>query len=124
MSNSNRSFSKTQNELSVYLSRVFHSGAYLINRNAARRLVSKALPIKLPLDKYFTRSWEFDLKFTGVEPVIVHQTYGGSYIGRDSVYIYSKIEYPEVTLVYVMHLFQTSIMIFFYNFKIFLQQVL
>lgn len=59
-----KTLDKTHNELSVYLSGAFNSGAYLVNRNAARKLVSKAIPIKLPLDKYFTRSWEFDIKFT------------------------------------------------------------
>ncbi|MDJ1305632.1 MAG: hypothetical protein MRQ09_05310 [Candidatus Midichloria sp.] len=34
----------------------------------------------MPVDHFFTRNWELDLKFTGVEPRIVYQTFGDSYI--------------------------------------------
>ena len=56
-----------------YLASVKHSGCYLINRYAARQLLRKFYPIKMPLDHYFTASWEFDIKFLGVEPRIVKQ---------------------------------------------------
>jgi glycosyl transferase family 25 len=72
---------RTNKNLCVYLTRVTQSGAYILNRKAATRLLANALPIKLPLDHYFTRAWEFGLIFTGVEPRIVDQnSFGDSYI--------------------------------------------
>jgi glycosyl transferase family 25 len=74
---------RTNKNLCVYLTRVTQSGAYILNRKAATRLLANALPIKLPLDHYFTRAWEFGLIFTGVEPRIVDQnSFGDSYIAR------------------------------------------
>lgn len=66
--------------LSFYLASVKHSGCYLINRNAAKNLLEKFYPIIMPLDHYFTAAWEFDIKFAGVEPRIVHQNFGDSQI--------------------------------------------
>lgn len=66
--------------LSVYLSNVKHSGCYLINRETAKKLIEKIFPIFMGLDHYFTASWEFDIKFLGVEPRIVHQNFGNSQI--------------------------------------------
>lgn len=69
----------TGHHLCVYLTRVSHSGAYLINRAAAGVLLKNALPMKVPLDHYFTRSWEYGVKFTGIEyPRVVHQSFGDS----------------------------------------------
>jgi glycosyl transferase, family 25 len=59
--------------LVLYFKTIMDSGCYLINRKAAAHLLEKALPIKMPLDVYFTRAWELDIKFTGIEPRIVHQ---------------------------------------------------
>ena len=67
-------------ELVSFLTPVTHAGCYLINRTAARRLLAKALPIKLPVDHYFSREWEIGLKFTGVLPNVVNQTHGTSQI--------------------------------------------
>ena len=69
-------------KLVVYLSSVANAGTYLINRKAATRLLAKAFPLKMDVDFYYTRGWEFGLKFTGIEnPRLAHQTYGGSDIG-------------------------------------------
>lgn len=57
-----------------------HSGAYLIHRGAALKLLQKALPIVMPIDHYFTRSWELGLRFSGVHPLVIHQGYGDSEI--------------------------------------------
>jgi hypothetical protein len=55
----------------------------MINRKGAKNLLEKALPIKMPVDHYFTRDWELGIKFTGVEnPNLVHQTFGDSDIER------------------------------------------
>ncbi|MEO0348073.1 MAG: glycosyltransferase family 25 protein, partial [Pseudomonadota bacterium] len=69
----------SKHKLSVYLTEVTHTGAYIINRQAAVKLLTKAFPIKMPIDHYFTRAWEFGIKFTGIEnPRIVHQSFGNS----------------------------------------------
>lgn len=74
---------ENQQKLCVYLTRVSHTGAYLINREGAKKLLEKALPIKMPVDHYFTRAWEFSLRFTGIEnPRVVHQSFGESEIVR------------------------------------------
>lgn len=65
-------------KLVVYLTEVTFSGAYIINRKSAAKLLEKSLPIKMPLDYYFTRTWKLNLKFTGIEPRLVHQTFGNS----------------------------------------------
>ncbi|MDR2458749.1 MAG: glycosyltransferase family 25 protein [Holosporales bacterium] len=57
-----------------FRTRVGNTGCYLINRRAASRLLRKSLPIMMPIDHYFVRSWEFGLKFAGVSPKVVHQT--------------------------------------------------
>ena len=70
---------KHKHLLSVYLTEVAHSGSYMLSRKAALKLLEKALPIKMPVDHYFTRSWEFGLVFAGVEnPRLVRQQYGDS----------------------------------------------
>ncbi len=66
--------------ISLYLTSVKHSGCYLINRSAAKKLLEKFSPIIMPLDHYFTASWEFDIKFAGVEPRVVKQNFGSSQI--------------------------------------------
>jgi glycosyl transferase, family 25 len=66
----------------IYLAEVSHAGSYIINRKAAKNLLQKSLPIIMPVDHYFTRSWEFNLKFVGIEPRIVKQTFPESEIGK------------------------------------------
>lgn len=62
-----------EKNLVAYLTNVKHTGCYLINRNAAHKLLQKFYPIKMPFDHYFSSSWEFDIRFAGVEPRIVKQ---------------------------------------------------
>ncbi len=64
--------------LVFYLTEVTKSGTYIINRKAAAKLLEKALPIKMPIDYYLTSAWEFGLKFSGIEPRLVNQTFGNS----------------------------------------------
>jgi GR25 family glycosyltransferase involved in LPS biosynthesis len=66
--------------LAAYLTDVKHAGCYMINRQAARRLLEKFYPIKMPVDHYYTASWEFGLKFAGVEPRPVKQKFEYSQI--------------------------------------------
>jgi len=109
----------SNHRLSVYLTEITHAGAYLINRSFARKLLEKSLPIKMPLDYYFTRSWEFDAKFTGIEnPRVVFQTFGDSEI-RSS----NKLEQEHINLVDKINRsiakFQSYLIRAVYNLKIY-----
>lgn len=90
--------------LVLYITNVKHAGAYLIGRNTAKKLLEKFYPIKMPLDHYYSRSWEFDLRFCGVEPRIVEQKFGDSQIKNevceklsDSKTLAAKIGYEIYT---------------------------
>lgn len=98
-----------------YLVEVTHAGAYLINRHAAKQLVSKALPIKMPIDHYFTRGWELNLKFVGIEPRIVKQTFGDSTIEtskRNNEEYQTNLKQKIIKRVYKI---QTNTIRFVYN---------
>jgi len=105
----------------VYLNDITHAGAYVLNRNAAELLLQKALPIKIPIDHYFTRGWEFGLKFTGVEPRLVKQGYGDSEI---EVTKRNHYEHPSKNAFQTIHKaiykLQSYIIRFIYNLKIFI----
>jgi glycosyl transferase family 25 len=105
----------------VYLTEITHAGSYIINRTAAERLLQKALPIKIPVDHYFARSWEFNLKFVGIEPRLVKQGYGDSEI---EVTKRNHYEHPSKNIFQTMHKiiykFQSYIIRFLYNLKIYL----
>jgi glycosyl transferase family 25 len=107
----------------VYLTRVTDAGAYIVNRKAAENLLAKALPIKMPIDHYFTRTWELDLKFVGIEPRLVKQSYGDSEIEitkRNN----NHHDFEQHSLLHKIHkviyLVQTAIITFLYNLKIYL----
>jgi glycosyl transferase family 25 len=107
------------NNLVLYLTKVTHSGAYMINRKAAKNLLKKALPIKMPIDHYFTRSWELDIKFTGIEnPRLVNQTFGESDIEKTKQI--SKDNKNVFSLLYLEKI-QSELIRFFYNLKLYLQ---
>lgn len=71
--------------LVVYLTNITHAGCYLINRQTAYRLIEKFYPIKVPVDHYFTASWEFGVTLLGIEPRVVKQTGEKSQIKTDKV---------------------------------------
>ena len=100
--------------LSIYLTHVIHAGAYIINRKAAQNLLEKALPIKMPVDEYFTRSWELGIKFTGIEnPRPVYQTFGDSNIGKSK-----RLPDNTFNILYFKHRIcklQSATIRFFYN---------
>lgn len=62
--------------LAVPLSRHTGAGAYLVNRRAAQRLVDSLLPMRLPYDHAFDRSWELDFRMRLVTPLPVNQMPG------------------------------------------------
>ena len=103
--------------LVFYMTNVKHSGAYMINREAAKRLLEKFYPIKMPLDHYFTRSWEFGLKFCGVEPRLVEQKFGDSEIKCD---ISEKFEDGKTLITNLIYNIYTAFMQTAYNFLLYL----
>lgn len=116
-----KSFSDGQ-KLVVYLTEVSHAGAYMINREAAHKLLEKALPIKMPIDHYFTRVWEFDLKFTGIEnPRLVYQTFGSSEIAQTKKLTQEKLPISH-EIKRGIYKFQSYVMRFLYNFKVYLRE--
>jgi len=107
-------------QLVVYLTEVTHAGGYILNRQAAERLVAKAFPMKMPHDHYWTRAWEFDMKFTGIEnPRLVHQTFGSSIVDHTQ-------SLSEVTMTPFQYMrrgiyrAQSYAIRFLYNLKVFL----
>lgn len=104
--------------LVYYMLRVAHTGCYLISRKAAHHLLSKALPIKMPVDHYFTRGWELGLTFAGVEPRLVHQKKGHSEI-ETSTRI--KNNFLNVSWIKPFYEVQTCIIYFLYNVKKYIQ---
>jgi glycosyl transferase family 25 len=113
----------SHNKLVVYLGMIYDAGAYIISRPAAYKLLSKALPIKLPVDFYLPRAWEFDLKFTGISPQIAFQRFGHSQITSTATVktinpatntsIFSSINYE-------LYKFQWKVIRILYNSKIFI----
>ncbi len=59
--------------LALFSAHSSDTGCYIVNRIAAEKLLSKALPIKLSIDHYMFRSWEFGLKVTAVAPSVIYQ---------------------------------------------------
>lgn len=103
--------------LVFYMTNVKHAGAYLLNRSAAKKMLEKFYPIKMPLDHYFTRSWEFGLRFCGVEPRIVEQKFGDSQIKCDET---EKFEDAKTLAVNVAYNVYTAFMQTAYNFLLYL----
>lgn len=68
-----------------YYGHIVESGAYCVNRKAAHLYLAKFFPILLPFDYFFTREWEFGLKFRGVEPRPVEQVLPYSYIDNTDI---------------------------------------
>lgn len=101
--------------LVVYLTEVTHAGAYVISRAGAAKLLKKAMPLKLPIDHYFTRAWEMDLIFTGVEPRLVTQSFGDSEINKTDR---AKDDEPK-SIYRALYLAQSNFIRFFYNLKLY-----
>jgi glycosyl transferase family 25 len=116
-----KKFSNGQS-LVVYLTRVVNAGAYIINRKAATKLLEKALPIKMQVDDYFSRTWEFDLKFTGVEnPRLVYQMFGNNSDIEDTKEAENSNTDIMTYLKRKIYKRQTSLIRFIYNLKVYLQ---
>jgi GR25 family glycosyltransferase involved in LPS biosynthesis len=115
---------KTGDRLVIYLGVALHMGAYLISRKAAASLFSHTFPIKMPSDVFYTRGWEFDLKFTGVEPILASQVFPQSEIDtmdlrrRDSPDTLSQMRLWVRKRVLKM---KSNVMRFLYNLKLYFQ---
>lgn len=103
--------------LVFYMTNVKHSGAYLINRMAAERLLQRFFPIKMAWDHYFTRSWEFGIRFCGVEPRIVEQKFGNSQIKDEKM---KKFNDNKTLLINLGYNIYTAVMQTIYNFYLYL----
>jgi GR25 family glycosyltransferase involved in LPS biosynthesis len=104
-------------KLVVHLTNVKHAGAYIINRRAARLLLQKFYPIKMPVDHYYTRAWEFGIRFCGVEPRPVMQEFGDSQIKIKQTR--ERVETLQVMFANFFYNIHTSLMFFWYNFYCF-----
>lgn len=110
--------------LVVYLSRTTNAGAYIINRHAARQLLKKALPIVLPNDLYFSRGWELDLKYTGIEPRIPREIFGGSTVMTSKKNNQSNESNIKNVIIQNIFTFQTSVIRLIYNLWTFIKLVI
>ncbi len=72
----------------------------------------------MPVDHYFLRSWEFDVKFAGIEPRIVYQTFGDSEI--NNVKDTKNIKEKKDKLQKFVFIIKTEIIRFIYNLKVIL----
>jgi glycosyl transferase family 25 len=50
--------------------RLYGADAYLISRDAARKLLSHVTPLRLEIENYFSRAWELGYKYTDLSPVV------------------------------------------------------
>ncbi|GHU12825.1 hypothetical protein FACS189449_07210 [Alphaproteobacteria bacterium] len=106
-----------EKSLVFYLTNVKHAGAYMINRETAGKLLIYFYPIRMPFDHYFTRSWEFGVKFCGVEPRIVEQKFGNSQI---KVSESKKLKSARILIHNFCYNFSTSLKQTAYNFYCYL----
>lgn len=105
-------------ELVLFLTPVTHTGSYLLNRHAARQLLSKAFPILLPVDYYFSRAWELNLKFTGILPNLVTQSMGTSNISETKSIVENKKSWHErgyAQLTRAIYRVKSDVVRFFYT---------
>ena len=102
----------------LYLGNITHSGCYIINRPTAYKLIQKFYPIKVPIDHYFTASWEFGIKLFGVEPRIVKQSNTGSQIKMGQA---KKIKSKKMQIRSLRLQIKRAIFLFIYNPVLFIE---
>jgi len=94
------------------------ANAYLLNRKAAAEYVNYFFPIIMPVDIYYSRPWEFGIKFVSVEPFIVHHAPSMGSESGSSVRIMFESE-PENRFAGTILRQKTKIARIFYNAKLF-----
>lgn len=116
---------KNDQKLVLYLTEITDAGAYIINRQAAEKLLARALPINIPIDLYYGRSWEFGFKFTGIEnPRLIQQTFGDSEIrkthniNQDAKSLFSTL---SIKIYKAIFRIQTMIIRFAYKLKLYFE---
>lgn len=62
-----------RSRMSIALTRLCGTGAYLVNRRGAARLVERLLPMRLPIDHAIDREWVLGLRAAIVQPLPVGQ---------------------------------------------------
>lgn len=103
--------------LQMYNGIVVFLGAYIVNRQAAERLLAHSFPIIMPVDLIYNRSWELGIKFTGVEdPILVNQTFGDTEIGDRTEK--TEISFKE-RMIRTIIKWQTSLIRIMYNLKLY-----
>lgn len=100
-----------QYSLVKFRSNSYGLAAYLLNKKAAGQLLSYKFPIKMPVDYYVPRSWEFGFKFRGIRPILVVQDGFETNIQNDAA-IKSTAESPGFYLRMCMTIYKikTSLM--------------
>jgi glycosyl transferase family 25 len=96
----------------LYLRTVFSASCYVINRYAARQLIEKSLPIKVPVDHYYNSGWALNLSFVGIEPRLVSPSYGKNNSDIDRIsreHILEKSSFPMHWLTKNWFSFRTGI---------------
>jgi glycosyl transferase, family 25 len=73
---------KNGKKLALFLTEITGGAAYIINKKAAQKLLTHALPIKTPIDHYLTRIWETKTPIYGIKSKLKFQYYGDSEISR------------------------------------------
>ena len=101
--------------LAKYRARVSHTGCYIISRSAAIKLLSKALPILMPVDHYLVRSWELGTTFRGVEPRVIHQEFGDSEIAKQNIKSTNTVSILNKVRSGIFHV-KTDLTMFIYSF--------
>lgn len=111
----------TGNELVVYLYEIASTAIYVINRDAARRYLARALPIQMAIDHMYVRDWEFGIRILGVEnPRLSSHGHEVSLINSSEKT--STDPYTISERVYRgLFKLQTYVMRFLYNFKVYLE---
>jgi glycosyl transferase family 25 len=72
----------SQHQLVGFFFRQTRAVAYVINRKAAEAYIDNLLPMSLPIDVDFDRTWDFDIRFRGVLPFPVQTGRHSSEIGK------------------------------------------
>lgn len=106
---------ETGKQLVKYRRRVSLTGCYMISRSGAIKLLKKALPIKMPVDYYFVRSWELGTVFYGVEPRMVFQVDPESEIVAQKSKV-NRNPLPQL-VVGIVNQLKTDIMTFVHSFR-------
>lgn len=108
-----------ESALVLYIGHCVEAGCYLLNKKTAALLSENAVKMVMPLDYYYNRPFEFGVKFMGIEPRLVGQTFGTSEIGETKSKI-RKITDPKVRLYKKLYRFASAVVRILYNISVYL----